>query len=325
MGQKLEKDKVQIFFEAWAKYDAGYISPDNLHNLGFKSFIDLSFHIWNVFFFNMFYKCVKGEADLPNIGDKDDAESPQNIPINWLEYYEALNYFYEDESMKDYVSMQLCVNDGSSAREVFVIFKKNNQSKHPPYRLVAISSSETVFAHNDRKMDWQSAKEIASYSKAQKLFPFEEASDVIFRCERLRDWNHRDQLSVNYEHLLKDDKHSKRIIKGGEILYKEDDIKTMVMEACYISKSNYRYAYPYIFYDDNPNKKETKGLKRGFFLPLIDQDELILVASVVETRPKSNKYRISTLLSPDDAIKDIKRFSLIEENWIVKYMNKQRG
>ena len=97
----------------------------------------------------------------------------------------------------------------------------------------------------------------------------------------------------------------------------------MVMEACYISKSNYRYAYPYIFYDDNPNKKETKGFKRGFFLPLIDQDELVLVASVVETRPGANKYRISTLLSPYDAIKDIKRFSLIEENWIVKYMNKK--
>lgn len=321
MGQK--KDKVQLFFEAWAEYDAGHISQENIRNLGFESFIDLSFHIWNVFFFNMFYKCVEGKADLPNICDGGDIESFQNIPINWLEYYEASNYFYKHDDLKDYISMQLGVNDESPAREVFVIFKKNYQSNYPPYRLVAISSCETVFAHNKRELDWQSAQEIACSSQAQRLFPFEKASDVIFQCELLRNWDNRDQLSVNYKHLVKDDYHSKRLKKNGEILYKEDEIKKMVMDACYISKRNYRYAYPYIFYDADKKKKETQGLKRGFFLPLIDQDELIVVASVVETRPKSNIYRISTLLDPDDAIKDIKRFSLIEENWIVKYLNKQ--
>lgn len=321
------KDKVQIFFETWAKYDAGLISKYNLSILGFKSFTDLSFHIWNVFFFNMFYKCVKGEDDLPNTCDID-AEFPQNNPINWLEYYEAWNYFHiaEDESLKEYISMQLCVNDRSPSREVFVIFKKNKKDNNQPYRLVAISSCKTVFANNYNEMDWQTAKEIASISKAQKLFPFEEVSDVIFRCEQLCNWNNRDQLDVNYEHLLKDEEHKKRMKKDGEILYKEDEIKKMVMDACYISKSNYRYAYPYIFYDANKNKKETKGLKRGFFLPLIDdQDKLVLVASVVETRAGSNRYRISTLLSPDQAIKNIKRFSLIEENWIVKYMKKKVG
>lgn len=316
MEQK--KDKVQIFFEAWAEYAAGYIKEEILRKLGFEKFIDLKFHIWNVFFFNMFYKCVKGEEDLPNICDVNGDEYSDNAPINWLKRYDASSYFYEDEDLQDYISMQLCVKDESPAREVFVIFKKNDNTNNPPYKLVAISSGCTKFACNEREMDWQTAIEIANSSKAQRLIPFEKVSDVIFQCELLNNWDNRDKLSINYEHLLRD--HPERVKKNGEVLYKKEDIIQMVMEACYISKGDYRYAYPYIFYDANEKKKETKGLKRGFFLPLIEKKKLILVASIVETRPKSNRYRISTFLSPDDAIKDVKRFSLIEENWIIKYI-----
>ena len=87
----------------------------------------------------------------------------------------------------------------------------------------------------------------------------------------------------------------------------------MCKNACIKSISNYRYAYPYVYFD--PGRGE---LRRGFLLPLEKEGEVVLVATVMKT--DLGNYIVKTVLEPYMALEQARRVSTIEVDWMSKLL-----
>ena len=324
--EKTREDKAQKYFEAWAG-----VFPDLdrdiefLQELKFNRPKDLVLHIYNVFLFAMFYKCIEGDLLLPNTTDeKDDynsAEPMHTDPREWLAFYQDdnSNYFkHISDDNDDYIIMHSGLFRDSN--DIYCLFKQNKiNNKYPPYKLVAIGNNQGCLYYS--KINRNKAEYIFNKCKECKpLIHFNDVSDVIFDCTKLPNWNNPVEIFINQNHLQIDHKERVNKLGSGNIKKGIQSVKLMCVEACKRSITNYRYAYPYLYFDDLRGR-----IIRGFLLPLTDTDsgEVVLVASVMKEerdRGKSYQYRIRTCLKPEMAIEQARRVSSVEVDWMSKLL-----
>lgn len=317
-------DKTEKYFEAWAgKFPSSLISSEPgdkpIHKiLGFEDENDLKLHIYNVFLISMFYECIDNDdisiPDPDNVqyfdtkigteGRAIQSEIVQNDPSKWMDFYQK-NYEYFSPiswGKKDYITMHSGIYDDMN--DVFIIFMKV-QSK-TPYKLVAISTTQNCIWRS-KGINSDNARGICSEAvgeyKCKRIVPFSSITDVIFDCNKLPEWNNPYRISGSI-HAWED--HPER----G---YTKQERIDMCINACIKSISNYRYAYPYVFFDPKSGK-----IHRGFLLPLEKEGKVVLVATVMKNL--LGKYSVKTILLPDMALKQARRTSTIEVDWMSKLL-----
>lgn len=325
-------DKTEKYFTAWAgrfpKLNSSKPGDEPINEiLGFKNMNDLKLHIYNVFLISMFYECI--DRDDISIPDPDDISTPdpdnvqyfdtkigtegraiqseivQNDPSKWMDFYQK-NYEYFSPitwGKKDYIIMHSGLYDVRT--DVFIIFMK--VQSETPYKLVAISTTQNCIWHSCDDINRDNARDICSEAvveyKCKRIVPFSSITDVIFDCNKLPEWNNPNRISGSTHAWT----------AHPERGYTEEDRKNMCINACIKSISNYRYAYPYVYYDS-----KSKGLCRGFLLPLENEGEVVLVATVMKN--ERGKYRINTVLTPLMAIEQARRVSTIEVDWMSRLL-----
>ena len=206
--------------------------------------------------------------------------------------------------------------------DIYNIFKMQSKNSTVPYNFVALSTSNDCIWRDRDAIKASVARDICNYIKLNKICkrvtPFGcDINDVIFNCEKLPNWQN-DKIAMNTQHVVFD--HPER--KKG---YKEPKIIEMCRTACQKSISNYRYAYPYVYYDD------THGFRRGFLLPLEDNDKVVFVATVMKkvliggrgTDSNNYHYSIEDILTNKMAIEQARRVSSVEVDWISKILAKK--
>lgn len=311
-------DKTEKYFTAWAGEfpDLYKLEPGKL---GFKSEKDMQLHIYNVFLISMFYKCIDGELSIPDsneilycdpkIGTEGGAVQSDNVendPSKWIDFYQknddnTINkaYFTPSEDYKNYIVMHSGLFKGRN--DVFIIFKEVKNAT--PYKLVAISTVRDCMWFSAGDIEKEKAREICGNVDGicKRIVPFFQVSDVIFDCTNLPNWDNPDKLGSPHF----DEGHPER----G---YYKKRVK-MCKDACIKSQSNYRYAYPYVYFDPGRGK-----LRRGFLLPLEKEGDVVLVATVMKTL--SGKYSVETVLLPHMALEQARRTSTIEVDWMSKLL-----
>lgn len=311
-------DKTEKYFTAWAgKFP--YLYKLEPGELGFKTVRDLKLHIYNVFIISMFYKCIDGELSIPDsneirycdpkIGTEGRAVQSDNVendPSKWIDFYQKNDdniinkaYFTPSEDYKNYIVMHSGFFKDSI--DVFIIFKEVKNAT--PYKLVAISTVRDCMWFSDGDIESEKACEICGNVDGicKRIVPFFQVSDVIFDCTNLPYWDNSNKLGSR--HFVND--HPER----G---YSEERVK-MCIDACIKSISNYRYAYPYVYFDPDIGE-----LRRGFLLPLEKEGDVVLVATVMKT--PSGKYSVKTVLLPHMALEQARRTSTIEVDWMSKLL-----
>lgn len=315
-------DKTEMYFTAWAGKFPYFIKHEPIiEKLGFENVKDLKLHIYNVFLITMFYECIdRDDISIPDpdnvqyfdtkIGTEGRAiqsETVENDPSKWIDFYQNNNkeYFYPIIwGKEDYIIMHSGLYNDRN--DVFIIFKKVQSTA--PYSLVAISTTQDCI-WCDTNINKDNARDICAMvldntdNTCKRIVPFSSISDVIFDCNKLPCWNNPNQISGSIHAW---EAHRDR----G---YTKEERKNMCIDACIKSQSNYRYAYPYVFYNS-----AIKGLCRGFLLPLENKGKVVLVATVMKN--EKGKYRINTLLTPPMAIEQARRTSTIEVDWMSKLL-----
>lgn len=266
----------------------------------------------------MFYKCIDGELSIPDsneirycdpkIGTEGRAVQSDNVendPSKWIDFYQKNNeYFYPiNWGKNDYIIMHSGIYNDRN--DVFIIFKKVQSTT--PYKLVAISTTQDcIWYSSPIDINRDNARDICAevVNKCKRIVPFSSISDVIFDCNKLPNWNNPNQISGSIHAW---NQHPDR----G---YTAKERKNMCIDACIKSISNYRYTYPYVYFD--PDKG---GLLRGFLLPLEDKKGKVVLVATVMKNQKGN-YRINTLLTPPMALEQARRTSTIEVDWMSKLL-----
>ena len=312
-------DKTEKYFTAWAG-EFPYLYKLESGELGFKTVRDLKLHIYNVFLISMFYKCIdRDDISLPDpdnvqcydykIGTEGGAVQSDNVendPSKWIDFYQknddnTINkaYFTPSEDYKNYIVMHSGIF--KDRIDVFIIFKEVKNTT--PYKLVAISTVRDCMWFSAGDIEREKAREICGDVDGicKRIVPFFQVSDVIFDCTNLRNWNNPNKLGSF--HFVKD--HPER----G---YLEERVD-MCINTCIKSISNYRYAYPYVYFDPDIGE-----LRRGFLLPLEKEGDVVLVATVMKTH--SGKYSVKTILLPHMALEQARRTSTIEVDWMSKLL-----
>lgn len=312
-------DKTEKYFEAWAG-TFPYINNLDHKKLGFEKMIDLKLHIYNVFLISMFYKCIdRNDISLPDLdnvqyydskigteGVAVQSDNVENDPSKWIDFYQknddnTINkaYFTPSEIYKNYIVMHSGLFEDRN--DVFIIFKEVKNGA--PYKLVAIRTVTNCMWFSADDIERENAYQICIDvdGTCKRIVPFFQVSDAIFDCTNLPNWDNPDKLG-SY-HFSKD--HPER----G---YLEERVK-MCKNACIKSISNYRYAYPYVYFD--PGRGE---LRRGFLLPLEKEGEVVLVATVMKT--DLGNYIVKTVLEPYMALEQARRVSTIEVDWMSKLL-----
>ena len=321
MCNKTDKtDKTEKYFTAWAG-EFPKLDKFKPGGLGFKDEEDLKLHIYNVFLISMFYKCIDPDNNI-SLPDPDNvqcydskigteggavqSDNVENDPSKWIDFYQKKDdntineaYFTPSEDYKNYIVMHSGLF--KNRIDVFIIFKEVKNAT--PYKLVAISTVRDCMWFSDSDIEREKARDICCGVDGicKRIVPFFQLSDVIFDCTNLPNWDNPDKLG------------SLHFSKGHPERGYLNERGYMCKNACIKSISNYRYAYPYVYFD--PGRGE---LRRGFLLPLEKKGYVVLVATVMKT--PSGKYSVETALLPQMALEQARRTSTIEVDWMSKIL-----
>lgn len=318
------KDKSQIYFEAWAGLWPNLELDKNLlASLKFTNTKDLILHISNVFLFAMFYECIDGDKSIPDLRRQetfleDNCHGVEGNPAKWLEFYQGDNCSYFAKHIYNNVEY-VVMHSGlfKMCNDIYCLFAPDIKS---PYKLIAIGNAQGCL-YCRREFARNIAEEIfEACDKCVPLKYFKSVSDVIFDCTLLGNWDNPAKISMNENHLKKD--HKERVSALGERNLEKgiEQVKWKCTEACKRTITNYRYAYPYLYFHGGSSK-----IRRGFLLPLMNRNRVALVACVMkdtDSKSNSNRYRINTFLTPEMAIEQARRVSSVEVDWMSKILEK---
>lgn len=220
--------------------------------------------------------------------------SPTNIYVKTVEYKHT-NY--------------LIINSGLYDKDyncLYLIFKENKEEYSSPWILESLSScienSGAILREKDitlEKIDYFSRKEY-----------------IIFKKEYLRNWNNPKTSDINIDHI-KD--RTNRLVNVSNLGDKDavDIICKGITESCLHADRNYKYAAPYVYFNQKDNV-----LERGFLLPIKHEEIIICVAAIkINERTKKNGtykiyYNINTILTLKQARKDAALICFAEKNWL---------
>lgn len=198
-----------------------------------------------------------------------------------------------------------------STNDLYIIFKKNERGKSP-WLLKSICSC----TENDGKILREESDE---FEKLEKIDYFSKKEYIIFKKEYLKNWHNPQASNINFQHI----KDRKKRLPDNISKLEEEQIKEIILngikEACIHTERNYKYAAPYVYFDE-----KNKRLSRGFLLPIKHCGEIICVAAItiVERIRKDGSYKINynvdTILTLEQARIDASLICFPEENWLLR-------
>lgn len=241
-----------------------------------------------------------------DIGYAKELPSEEISPLLWganSKYVARISY----EGI-DYAIINTGLYDESTS-DLYLIFRKNKSGSSSPWLLESISScnenSGIILRDEDVRLE--------------KIDYFSKKEYIIFKKENLRNWNNPETSYINFEHI----KDRKIRLPNNISILEEEEIRDIIQkgikEACLHTERNYKYAAPYVYFDEKDN-----CLSRGFLLPIKYGKEIICVAAVTirERTEKGGNYKIhytiNTLLTLEQARKNASLICLPEENWLLK-------
>ena len=191
-------EKTEKYFKAWAGNCDGFIrdcEEKTIHKrLGFNSANDLKLHIYNMFLFTMFCKCIDDPCyALPKVdsvsGQNTKPESvgaSENDPSKWLKYYHnGGDDMVCPVDNDDYIVMHSGLYDRfDNHNDVYNLFKVTKNSR-TPYTLAAVSTTnDCMWVNWSYIKDRLDARAICCEikHKCKRIAPFGNIDDVIFNC-----------------------------------------------------------------------------------------------------------------------------------------------